>query len=492
MIKADFGDFLGKKTVRITEKNNVECSLNLSEENAGKILSLTGRVFQPTCEKEDGAIIYGGLAAFNAVFGGDEPMRIEAGAKFSFKAQLPDENAVVKKTEYRLYGIRIKSEGGMLYALASLQTDIYYTVVSPVRFLSDTDTLNKKGELPVYTDIDFSSAFDLEDEFEEKKIKRVIYSSADVAVKDVSTGINSATVEGEAIISVFMLPFNENGDILKEVRVVPFRFECDADGADEGLAVTADGFVDKLSIKVYVDEEKNSSTVSVNLSLSISGTAVRCDRTEYVEDCYSPVKELTLSRTHLSGEYVMGHHCRVERVSGKLNCAVPEYSRFIRLIGETLETANAFVAEGFLTVDGVITGNALFFDGDNELVSNAFSFPFSASVPTEATTVANVKVVNEEVFAKLRGGRLEAETNLVITYAQTGEYSVEAVTALIEGGEKRACDHAISVYVGVAGDTEWDVTKRLGVSQEEIAALNPDVSFPLSGNEKIIVFRKIG
>jgi hypothetical protein len=47
------------------------------------------------------------------------------------------------------------------------------------------------------------------------------------------------------------------------------------------------------------------------------------------------------------------------------------------------------------------------------------------------------------------------------------------------------------VFIPTAGDLLWDVAKSLGVSEEEVLKTNPDLQFPLSGEERIVIYREI-
>ena len=105
MIKAESNVFYSSTEIKTTERNNVECSLNLTEENADKILDLTGKVYQSAADKEGDLVVFGGLATFNAVFVGDELMRIEVGAKFSFKTAMPGADADVSDVKHALEGV---------------------------------------------------------------------------------------------------------------------------------------------------------------------------------------------------------------------------------------------------------------------------------------------------------------------------------------------------------------------------------------------------
>ena len=486
---AEKDKYYNTKTVVITESNAVSCSLNLSDENEEKVLSLTGEVFQPTYDREDDLIVYGGLATFNAVFGGDELMRIEAGAKFSFKTALPEKEATVVKIEYRVENVTLKKEGGMLYAAATVVAEITFGLVVENEFVTSLDALTKSGTALIPVERAFGGSYEFSDEFEEKKIKRVLQSQARVALKSVFARENAVVCEGECVISVLMLAFSD-GEVLKTVRRVPFSFECDCEGASSDDCAYGDAAVDKLSLKVYVDEEKNRSDVSVEVTLKFVGAAINFKQTQIICDCYSPEIELVPSFAPIETIKYTGA-CATERVSGAATCAVPEYSRLLKCVGEGVEIADNRLIDGRLNVSGVLFGSALFADGENAITSRKFELPFSVAVVCDAQAVDNVKVTAEEVYLKLRAGRLEAETELVVTYREIEKSTYNAVIDVFEGEKKVGEASAISVYVGRCGDTEWDVTKRLGVPAEEIIKFNPELVFPLTGDEKIVVYRKI-
>ena len=57
-------------------------------------------------------------------------------------------------------------------------------------------------------------------------------------------------------------------------------------------------------------------------------------------------------------------------------------------------------------------------------------------------------------------------------------------------GEKVLCDSAISVYIAHENEGLFPLAKRLNVSPEQLVLLNPDLEFPLSGKERIVVYRR--
>ena len=78
---------------------------------------------------------------------------------------------------------------------------------------------------------------------------------------------------------------------------------------------------------------------------------------------------------------------------------------------------------------------------------------------------------------------------LKITAADGEMKTVKYVTEAAENGEKRLSQSAISVYIPAAGDGLWETAKRLSESPENIQLANPELTFPLSGKERILIYR---
>ncbi len=490
MVKADFGSFFEIKPIEVTESNLISCSLNLTEENEDKILSLTGNVLKGDENTEEEFLVYGGLATFNAVFMADELTRIEVGTKFTFKTQKPTDTCSLKSVAYKIGGVRVKKDGGMLFAEATLTTTIIYFEVEEKNYLKSTDALAKCGILPILTKTGFSAGFELEDEFQVKKIKRVLSSDVSIVVTKVDCDAGVVKVYGEANLFVVMLPFGENSDILKEQRNIPFNYEIDCDGSQSEAVATAMATLTKLNLKVYQDEEKGTSTVTAIINFTVFGSCQVRTEEAFVEDCYSTACELNLNYSECEDKGMLTHRCVEEKVFGKAHGEVPEYSRLAKIIGEHVEVSETVVDGDKLTVNGVIVGNGIFVGSENEFIKSDFSLPFSVDIGLTGDDAQNIQVGLKELTCKLRSGKMEAEACLQICFTEYGKVAYKFINALVEGEEKVQRTSAISVYLAKKGDTSWDVTKHLGLSEEEILKYNENLTFPLNGNEKIIVFRQ--
>ena len=57
-------------------------------------------------------------------------------------------------------------------------------------------------------------------------------------------------------------------------------------------------------------------------------------------------------------------------------------------------------------------------------------------------------------------------------------------------GLKKVNDSAVSVYIPLDGEGLFALAKRLNVCPETLVATNPDLQFPLTGKERIVIFRQ--
>ena len=63
------------------------------------------------------------------------------------------------------------------------------------------------------------------------------------------------------------------------------------------------------------------------------------------------------------------------------------------------------------------------------------------------------------------------------------------LTRIEEGEPVETNDCAVSVFLPAAGDGLWEIAKKLNKSPEEVSSCNSDLTFPLTGKERIIVYR---
>lgn len=477
-----------KDLVMTTFKDSspVEASLNLASEQQEKILSVSGFVGGTQVSVENGFAVYSGKVFFNIVFMGEEAERIETGVRFEFKKAV---DGIIETAfcEYDLDDFAVKNEGGMLFVTCELTHTLVVFTERSTQFVADVDALCKKGEFFAPKTCICRATMDADDKFDLPKIKKVLSSQAQALVCSAKAGNNMITVEGSAVISFLFLPFSENSDIFKETRVLPFKFELDCLGVSPDFTALSKVLINKLSVKVYTDEQERSTVESL-LTLDFSAAAYVKEAKTCVLDSVLSGFEPNITKTDFDYEMLVGQKCITERVSGKADVNVPEYSRFIKAFSERATVYEVTTHDGEITVSGVIEADCLF-TGDNGLVSERSKLPFTA-VGDAQGRVGFVSVIVENLQGRLRSGKLEEDATVRISFQEFVSEKESFITDISEGAQKPERKACISVYMGKRGDEEWDVVKTVGEDPSLIYEFNPEISFPLKGDEKILVLRK--
>ena len=79
---------------------------------------------------------------------------------------------------------------------------------------------------------------------------------------------------------------------------------------------------------------------------------------------------------------------------------------------------------------------------------------------------------------------------MVLSISPYKTQTVNYVKEITACGEKKLEDWAISVVIPFKGEDLWSLSKRLNQSPEEITMANKDLTFPLSGEERIVIYRQ--
>ncbi|MBO4538795.1 MAG: LysM peptidoglycan-binding domain-containing protein [Clostridia bacterium] len=100
-------------------------------------------------------------------------------------------------------------------------------------------------------------------------------------------------------------------------------------------------------------------------------------------------------------------------------------------------------------------------------------------------------VIVTNVAAKSRGGEVDLSFEAIVNLKGVSEKTICVVSAIETGAPKEENDFAISLYIVQKGETLWDVAKALNTSEEILLRQNADVPLPLSGGEKVILYREL-
>ncbi len=140
-------------------------------------------------------------------------------------------------------------------------------------------------------------------------------------------------------------------------------------------------------------------------------------------------------------------------------------------------------------IEGSVSATLLY-ESNGEMHSTEVNLPFAVTLTGLNKCCEDVTVAVCGVNIRQRAeGECEAEAVLKISAADCEQSSVRYLSDAVDGEPLKTNDCALSVYIPASGDGLWETAKKLLQSPEQIQSTNPDLNFPLSGKERILIYR---
>ncbi len=469
----------------------VECRLNGAE--IASVLMAEPQVCleQATCD--NGEVRYGGKLTVSFLYENTDGglCRAERGAEFYHKIEqatvAPAHTAVGALT---VLGVRIRREGGQVIASCIIEGKFSVLGERVLRCLTGGEGLCvKRKQARVYATQVAAATIEGEDEFECEFIKDVLLHGETAIVTDVRAGYSQADVDVELCMRFCAL--REGDAVSSYERLVPIKAQVTVDTLTENSPCSASVRVISARVSVATDEERNVSKIVLSYSVEITVCAYEKMEWETACDAFSCDAEIALKTEKAVGRVATNAKMLVERIHG-----TP------MLVGENMEgksllsvvfpkvTASLSQGEHGRELQGVIEAKALYKNADGGVEGVDVTLPFALPVETDGKT-ADVSCAVYGFGLRVRvNGEVEAEGTLKARILPYAEEETEYISDCVLGGEKPKKTCAVSVYLPCAGDDLWTTAKRLSVSPEALTEANPELVFPLKGEERMLIYRQ--
>ena len=487
-----------KRVYTFNETIKAECKVdNL---NDCEILSTIPQLATPKVETTDGAIkVYGRLTFFIAYQKEGVIKRLESSAEYS--ATIKNDQVTSEQSAFVTANV-IKCDE--YYSTSSLiltaTIDLGCDLIKPCKaeFISaGQDVILKTEILPIAKSFGKKqSKITVTEEFElPKLIDEVIYHTENVFVTDCKAGIGSILIDGDCTITSYILQKNSNSDIVKETHTFPFRLEIAEERAMPTMQAIARANVESAKIFVTCYEETGTSTVKAEVELLLVGEAFDTVDTPIAIDAYSTFEELSTLSEELYFEQKHVPVCVTEKFCERINFdELAVGTKIVTAYPNGISNFYTNVLDGKLNIDATIGFTTIFKDENGACFSKQLTLPVSintdynvsqnqtASICSFYPTDFNAKQISLgelEVYGAVR----------FCVYAETTNTVLALIDATVQG-EIVPNDNAFSVYIPYKGEDLWSVSKRIGISPDEVVACNPELDFPLTGDERLLVYRQ--
>lgn len=475
---------------QIESQSVVECRFPQSSEIT-EVVAVYPQVSLVSCEVSSGRVNYSGKLILTIVYCDEDGKlcRMQKGAEFSHFADddclAPAQNGVCVLSCDKT---TVKREGSSFVVAAIITADIsVYARCDRTYVCGAEGAFVKTESLSFSSAVTFSGDSEVEDDFEADSVVDVLLPCAKAVVLSAACGTGEVEIGGEIYLSLFAMR-QQNPTCLE--RIIPFKCVIPCDDASVGRRAAARAEITDLNVTANVNEEKGKCEINFVCNLALSGWFAD-ERTEEVAvDAFSDTNLLNLTCAEECVPRCVDVKVYTERVSG-LAATKSKLTYDCKFLAAALPRAEYSFNEQSGCVEGAVN-TVLVYEQNGELKSTDVNLPFSVALngAREEGQTVRVDVAVCGVSVRLKAeGEAEAEATLKICVTVCDERKVKYLASIEEGGEVELNDCAVSVFLPAAGDGLWEIAKKLRKSPSDVSACNSELKFPLTGKERIIVYR---
>lgn len=490
---------LSSKKGALCEQLKINAKTDISTDLVAEVLSISAFATIVESQVDDGAVDYGGKVIFYVNYVDNEGVLKKCECGSQFKGSIKDSLATDAHAFVSAKTIKCESDKSGVKLGVTAYVDVCVQLDGTVAFnaLAGGDNLVvSSNEVNVLKGTGRKTLnFPIEEEFElNYAIEEVLSHRAEAVITMVQCGVNCIIVDGEVILSAITLQKGGKSDIIKEVKTLPFRAEIECDEVMPNMQAVARVSEKSFKTEVTVDEENSKSIVTVSVNLGFEGEAYITDSVSLVADAFSVEQELELVKEETCYYKTCDLRSCFSIVSGR--CAVNELpvgTKILVVSGERAEIVNKKCVGEDTVVEGVLSAVGYFCDENGNVFTHNLETPFECALGCAFGCDADLDVRAIAKNAKLKIISLtevELESELCFTVYPTEKQNVRYVCEVKSLGEKQKNDSAVSVYIPYDGEELWSLAKRLNVCPESLMQTNPELQFPLTGKERIVIYRQ--
>ena len=475
--------------VLVNSNNKVECRIPLTEEELKGVIKVNAVTYLLSNEVVSGEVRYSGRAIFTIVYKNEEGIKkYESGVEYSYKfpCESARENTAIQG-EVFIENTAITELNGIVTASGVIVYKGELTYKKQIEYFEkDKNLFVKNKEYDYIVELNcFSKESKIEEEFEESElISSVLLHSEKVSVSDCQCGIGSVIMGGDVEVNMVVLPIGKSLPVTI-TKKIPYRIEVEVDGITPANIASCCVCVKGASLKVFVDENKNKSSVSIEVNLSVLGKTYETVNFYPCEDLYSQTREIYIEKEKVTLNKFYGYKCVDFKVDSEISINEDKNTRLICLLSDKIEE---------ISVNGLDLTGAVSFDilkSGEEIATESVIVPISYTLPLVGNSVSSLTATVTDITINEVASKWIISFKVSLCYMDLASFDVFVITKVTEGEDKPVNDSAISVYIPKPNDSLWDISKELGVSEEEILKINKDLTFPLSGEERIVIYREM-
>lgn len=288
-------------------------------------------------------------------------------------------------------------------------------------------------------------------------------------------------------IATVRLTYTSDGTIYTDS--IPFDFTREVDvGNINGNNLQLVVNVRTTKVRLDITQEGNKIFLAdIACNLQVENATV--DGVDVISDCYRTDCDFVLEKQQITTTLPLPTVCTERTFSVTLPNDADKKLQTAVNVSAVVTKCSAGV--DCFTVDGIVYATAIYRNERTE--SEVLEIPFSQKVDAPGVTVdcnifSNVVVTNFQ----LQGDDV---LNANVTLCVRSNICRDVTYSVITSAEAIAFDKtqlpALEICLAHKGETLWELAKNLHMSTEDILAINPQLTDPLTADARIVIFNKI-
>ncbi|MBO7149860.1 MAG: hypothetical protein J6V71_03090 [Clostridia bacterium] len=491
---------LTKRIPQIQDQIKIECKTNVTVGEVQNVICISPFATVEKGEASAGKVKYSGKALFYICYvdASGEIKKCECG--YEIKGELLDPNLLedskvslsinAQKVEKDLSSSYLEVKAILEITAKIEQNQTKGALIGGDKIFADECEITSVSGLGLCY-----GTYPMEEEFELNfPVQEVLFHKAEGVITAVQSGMGCIIVDGQVLLSLVLLQKNDKRDIIKENKILPFRMEIECEDAMPNMQAVAFVSEKSANTQVEVDFENGTSLVRANVTLQFEGQAYVNTTQAIALDAFCTENEIDIVKEDCEQYSLLEARSYSFNVNTRAGTEeIPLGAVIASVCAENVYISQTASNEKGLEITGVYSATVYLKDSDGKLFSRQLVAPFEKRIDGEFNQCTEFEIKARAFSGKakiLSATEMELDGQVYLTVYPLEKCKVRFINDLKILGEKQENPCAISVYLGLAGEECYSLAKRLNVCPTTLIETNKDLQFPLSGTERIVVYRQ--
>lgn len=489
-----------KRIPQIQDQIKIECKTAVSTQEVSSVISISPFAIVEKGEVSNGKVKYSGKALFYICYTDSEGEIKKCECGYEIKGELVNEN-ILDDSKISLFAQVEKVEKDLSSSNLEIKAILQITAkieqsVSKSALIGGDKIFALENQITSISGLGLCyGAYPMEEEFElDFPVQEVLYHKAESTITAVQSGMGSIIVDGQVLLSLVLLQKNDKRDIIKDTRILPYRMEIECEDAMPNMQAVAFVSEKSVSTDVAVDEQNGTSVVRANITLQFEGQAYVNSTLAVAGDAFCTENDIDLIKEDCLQYNLLETRSYNFSVSTRAQTEeIPLGANIVGVCAESISISETKCDCQGLQITGEYSAIVYFKDSENRLISRQLYSPFEKKLDGEYNCQTEFEIKAKAFSGKakiLSATEMELNGEVFLTVYPIEKNSFCFINDVKILGEKKDNPCAISVYLGTAGEECFSLAKRLNVCPDTLIETNKDLQFPLSGKERIVVYRQ--